>query len=149
MPNTGVYPCYENQFQAGPDKENLNNIADMESFSVAIDNNIEEWKPYDTKGWTRRLMTGKSITISASGKRNVGDAGNDYIAGKAFINGRAAEGYFQWTFPDGTKIGFPDAVFSVTAYSAAESTNVAPLEFDAMSNGKPELTEAPAAPAGN
>ena len=87
-------------------------------------------------------MTGKSVTISASGKRNVGDAGNDYVAGKAFKNGREAEGYFQWTFPDGTKIGFSDAVFSVTAYSAADSTNVAPLEFEVMSNGKPELTQA-------
>lgn len=28
-------------------------------------------------------MTAKSITISVSGKRNYGDAGNDYVAGMA------------------------------------------------------------------
>lgn len=138
----GVFPCYENQFQAGASIEELHDIADMETFSVAIDNNIEEWKPYDQKGWTRRLLTGKSVTISVTGKRNIGDAGNDYVADKALAEGRDAEGYFQWTFPDGTKILFKDAVFSITALNAAESTNVGPLEFEVASNGKPEITAA-------
>lgn len=89
---TGVYPVYENQFQVGADKENLANIADMESFSVSLDNGVEEWNPLDQKGWVRRLMTSKSITISISGKRNFGDTGNDYIASKALANGRDAEG---------------------------------------------------------
>lgn len=65
---SGVYPCYENQFQAGISLESLSDIADMESFSVKLDNGVEEWNPYDTKGWVRRLMTSKSITISVSGK---------------------------------------------------------------------------------
>ena len=74
---TGVYPVYENQFKIdktggdGSTESNLVTIADMESFSVSIDGNIEEWKPFDQQGWTRRLLTGKSITISISGKRNV------------------------------------------------------------------------------
>ena len=29
---SGVYPCYENQFQAGISLESLSDIADMESF---------------------------------------------------------------------------------------------------------------------
>lgn len=140
---TGVYPCYENQFQVGADKENLNNIADMESFSVSIDNEIQEWRPYDQEGWIKRLMTGKSITISVTGKRNVGDTGNDYVAGKAFENGTDANGYLQWTFPDGTKIGFK-CVFNVTNISAGETVNVGPLEFEAQSDGKPEITAATA-----
>lgn len=139
---TGVFPCYENQFQAGESKETLHNIADMETFSVAIDNNIEEWKPYDQLGWARRLLTGKSITISAAGKRNYGDDGNDYVASKAMAEGREAEGCFQWSFPDGTKFLFENAVFNITAFLAADSTNVAPLEFDALSNGKPQLIAA-------
>ena len=53
----------------------------------------------NTDGWIRRLMTAKGMTISVSGKRNVGDAGNDYVASKSFKNGRDAEGIFQWTFP--------------------------------------------------
>ena len=75
---TGVYPVYENQFQVGASKDSLTDIADMESFSVKLDNGVEEWNPLDQKGWVRRLMTSKSVTISISGKRNFGDTGNDY-----------------------------------------------------------------------
>ena len=79
----------------------------------------------------------KSITISVSGKRNVTDTGNDYIATKAFKNGRDAEADFQWTFPDGTKVVFLGAVINITEFGSGDSTNVAPLAFDVMSNGKP------------
>lgn len=96
----------------------------------------------NTEGWIRRLMTAKGMTISVSGKRNVGDTGNDYVASKSFKNGRDAEGTFQWTFPDGTKVLIEGAVFNITALGAADSTNVAPLEFDVMSNGKPTITPA-------
>ena len=138
---TGVYPVYENQFQVGASKEALTEIADMESFSVSLDNGVEEWNPLDQKGWVRRLMTSKSVTISISGKRNFGDAGNDYIAGKALKNGRDAEGCLQWTFPDGAVLLFEDAVINVTNWGAGDSTAVIPLEFDIMSNGKPTYTE--------
>ena len=88
----GVFPVYKNAFQLGAEEGKLNSIADMESFSVSFDNGVENWTPMDTEGWQRGLMTAKALTISVSGKRNVGDAGNDYVAGKAFVNGRDAEG---------------------------------------------------------
>lgn len=143
----GVYPVHENQFKVGASKETATSIADMETFSVAFDNGVEEWTPMDTEGWMRRLMTGKSMTITISGKRNVGDPGNDFVAGKAFVNGRKSEGYLGWTFPDGTTVDFEGAVFNVTNIGAGDSTGVAPLEFDLMSNGKPTVTKgsAPAA----
>lgn len=137
---TGVYPVYENQFALGADKESATSIADMETFSVSFDNGVEEWKPFDQEGWTRRLMTAKSVTISINGKRNVGDTGNDFVAGKAFVNGRAAEGYLAWNFPDGTLVEFAGAVFNVTNIGAGDSTGVAPLEFEVLSNGKPSVT---------
>lgn len=142
MTQTGVYPVYENQFQidTGTESTEWSNIADLESCSVAFDNGVEEWTPFDTKGWMRRLMTAKSITISIAGKRNVGDKGNDKIQSFAFKNGRNAEGNFQWTFPDGTKVVFKGAVINVTELGAGDSTAVAPLAFDVMSNGKPEIT---------
>ena len=142
---TGVFPVYENQFQVNKGTagvESLVDIADMESFSVSFDNGVEEWKPFYQKGCTRRLMTAKSVTISVSGKRNVGDAGNDYIAGLAFKNGRDSEADFQWTFPDGTKIKFKDAVINLKDFISGDSTGVAPLSFDVMSNGKPEVVPA-------
>ena len=92
---SGVYPCYENQFQidtaASGGTASLKNIADCVTFSVSFDNGVEEWNPFDTEGWTRRLMTSKSITISVTAKRNVGDAGNDFVAGLAWKNGRNAD----------------------------------------------------------
>lgn len=143
MSKTGVYPCYENQFQI--DKSTggaaeMVTIADCESFSVSFDNGVEEWTPFDTEGWGRRLMTSKGVTISVTAKRNVGDEGNDTVAGLAFLNGRAVEKDFVWTFPDGTKVKFAAAVINVKNVGSGDSTAVAPLEFDVMSNGKPEIT---------
>ena len=84
----GVFPVYENQFkintkgrEAG--EENKKTIADMETFQPKINGNVVEWDAIDQKGWKRRLMTGKDLSISFKGKRNIGDAGNDYIAGLA------------------------------------------------------------------
>ena len=142
---SGVYPCYENQFKvdtSNTSTASLKTIADCESFSVSLDNGVEEWTPFDTEGWTRRLMTAKSVTVSVTAKRNVGDDGNDFIAGLAWKNGREAEADFQWTFPDGTVVMFSDAVINVTNVGAADSTNVAPLEFEVMSHGKPTVTPA-------
>ncbi len=136
---TGVFPVYENQFKIGATKEAQNAIADMETFSLSIDNGVEEWTPMDQEGWRRRLMTAKSITISINGKRNVGDAGNDFVAGLAFKNGRDAEAVLDWIFPDGTVVSF-GVVVNVKALGSGDSTNVGPLEFDAMSNGKPTIT---------
>lgn len=139
---SGVYPVYENQFKIGADAQAANTIADMETFSVSIDNGVEEWTPFTTEGWTRRLMTAKSITITVEGKRNVGDTGNDFVAGKFMKNGRESEVYFEWTFPDGGKLVMSEAVLNVTNIGAGDSTNVGPLEFEVMSNGKPTYTTA-------
>lgn len=137
---TGVFPVYENQFKVGASKETATGIADMETFSVSLDNGVEEWTTMDAGGWTRRLMTAKSLSISINGKRNVGDPGNDYVASKAFTNGRDSEGYLCWNFPDGTTVEFEGAVFNVTDFMAGDATNVAPLNFEALSNGKPKVT---------
>ncbi len=140
--NSGVYPCYENQFQVGEHNSETANItiANCEEFSVSFDNGVEEWNPFDQEGWTSRLMTGKSVTISVKAKRTIGDTGNDLIAGMAFKNGRDVELPFQWTFPDGTKVLFKNSIISVTSAGSGGSRDVAPLEFEVMSNGKPTVT---------
>ena len=139
-PNTGVFPVYENQFKIGTDKENLNTIANMTSFSVSFDNGVEEWNPFDQGGWKARLMTAKSITISVTGQRTVGDTGNDFVASLAFLNGRNVEATFVWVFPDGTEVSFENAIINVKVCGSGESTKTAPLEFDVLSNGKPTVT---------
>lgn len=141
---SGVFPCYKNQFQVGTSGSSgtMNQIANCEEFSVSFDNNVEEWTAFESEGWTSRLMTGKGVKISVKAKRTIGDTGNDLIAGLAFKSDKEAEVDFQWTFPDGTKIVFSKAVISVTALGVGGSTNVGPLEFDVMSNGKPTITPA-------
>ena len=142
---SGVYPCYENQFQidvSATGTASMKTIADCETFSISFDNGVEEWHPFDAAGWVRRLMTSKGVTLSVTAKRNVGDAGNDFVAGMAWKNGRNAEADFQWTFPDGTVVKFTDAVINAKNVGGGDSTGVAALEFDVMSNGKPEVTPA-------
>lgn len=142
---SGVYPVYENQFKINTkgredSPTNLVAIADMESFSVSFDDNVEEWTPMTTEGWVRRLKTGKGLTISINGKRNIGDAGNDFVAGLAWKSGLACNSQLEWTFPNGDKALIP-CVINVTA-GGGDSTNVEPLEFECLSDGKPTFTAA-------
>ena len=96
----------------------------------------------DQEGWQRALMTAKAVTITLNGKRNIGDTGNDFVAGKTCSNGRDAEGYFEWEMPDGTAISWENAVYDVKNCGGGDSTNVGALEFDVISNGKPTITPA-------
>ena len=144
----GVYPVYNNVFKIGvkgleSKTEDMKTIADLETFGPSFDNGVEEWTPMDTEGWVRRLMTGKGLTIDLSGKRNVGDEGNDYVANLAFAAGNTVETKFEWVFPSGAKVEL-NVVVNVTNAGGGDSTNVGALEFSVMSNGKPTFTPAPA-----
>ena len=144
MAKTGVYPVYENAFKInnrGRSGDALVTIAEMESFSVSIDGNTAEWSPLEAAGWMRRMVTGKSLTITLTGKRHVGDAGNDYLAGLAWRTGEDCNSQFEWTFPSGAKLKF-DCVVNVTNPRGGESRDVAPLEVEILSDGKPAFTPA-------
>lgn len=143
---SGTYPVYDNTFEIGTagktsTVEDMKTIADLETFSVSIDNNIEEWNPMEAKGWIERMLTGKGFSITLNGKRNIGDAGNDYVASKAMAVGQEAETKFKWIFADGTTVEF-NCLISVTNPGTGDSRNVAPLEFEVLSKGKPTVTPA-------
>ncbi len=145
--STGVYPVFNNKFKIGTngldsvEDTDMKTIADLETFSPSFDNTVEEWTPMDTEGWIRRLMTGKGFSIDLSGKRNIGDEGNDYVAGLVFKTGKDVETKFQWEFPSGAKVTF-NCIVNVSNVSGGDSTNVGALEFSVMSNGKPTYTPA-------
>ena len=144
---TGVYPVFNNKFKIGiegkaSNEEKMVEIADLETFSPSFDNGVEEWTPMNTEGWIRRLMTGKGFSIDLSGKRHVGDKGNDYVANMAFKTGQDVETVFEWEFPSGAKAKF-NVIVNVSNVGGGDSTNVGGLEFSVMSNGKPEFTPAP------
>lgn len=144
---TGVYPVYQNQFKIGKAgigsaEADMVTIKDLETFSPSFDNGVEEWTPMDSEGWMRRFMTGKSLSIEFAGKRNVGDAGNDYIASLAFKGGKDTESKLAWIFPSGAKAEL-EVIINVTNVGGGDSTGVGALEFTVMNNGKPTFTPAP------
>lgn len=133
---TGVFPAHFVNF-----KINKLKVADVETLDLSIDGNVEEWDPYDAEGWKRRIKTGQSLSISVSGKRNIGDPGNDYVASKSYELGQDATTEISIEFPDGAKLEF-DGVINVTNPGLGGSLDVAPLEFEVLSDGKPTYTPA-------
>lgn len=140
MPN-GVYPVFNLVFKVGKAGRtsagaDMVIIADMETFEPTIDGKVQEWTPMDTYGWIRRLMTSKSFSLKLSGKRNVGDPGNDYIAGLAFSTGATCNSKFSVVFTNGETLDF-NCVINVSKSFGGASIDVSTLEFEVLSDGQP------------
>lgn len=148
MAVTGVYPVFSNQFKIGTAgrtsaESDMKPVAEMETFSVEVDGNVEEWSPMEESGWLKRMVTGKALSISLKGKRCVGDPGNDYVADNAWGTGSACDSKFIWVMPSGATLAF-DCILSVTSPGGGDSREMEGLEFDVLSNGKPTFTPATA-----
>lgn len=143
MAFTGIYPVFDIQFEIDVTSRSgtpqYEPIKEMETFSIAIDGNVQEWTPMETEGWVRRLMTGKSFTLTLNGKRHVGDPGNDYVANTAWKSGLDCSTSMRITFPSGAQLEF-DCILNVTEAEGGESTDVAALSVEVMSDGKPVYT---------
>lgn len=137
---TGVFPVYDLDFEICTSGETFVPIKDMESAKLSIETGVETWNSISEDGWQRALATAKSFTLSMSGKRNIGDPGNDYIAGMALKNGRDCDSKIKITFPDSATFT-GDVVVSISDYAGDDATAVNPLAFDLISNGKPTYTE--------
>lgn len=143
---TGVIPVFENTFKinkagrTGTDTDMVT-IKDMETFQVTVNGKKETWTPLDNGGFERNAITGKGLTIALKGKRNYGDAGNDYIASLLLAVGQACESSFEWTLPSGAKLSF-DCVIDLKIPAGGDSTKLDILEFDILCDGKPTFTAA-------
>lgn len=115
-------------------------IADLEEVSLTLENNTETWYSIKDGGWQNALLTAKKLTGSFSGKRTLGDAGNDYLESLRYNIGKSAEADWQIEFPDGSKLEFT-AVTALTDILGA-ATDVAPLSGDLTGKGKPTFTPA-------
>lgn len=139
-----VYPVGDITFKVNDQGRvkpgNFVTIADVETFELGFDNGVEEWYPMGSEGWVARLLTAKSITLSLSGKRNYGDAGNDYVASKSMVSGQSANSIVQMVFPNSDTLELP-CVINVTACGGGDSTGVGALEAEYMSDGKPTYAE--------
>ncbi len=140
--STGVFPVNNIKFKIGPsDSAALMIVKDMETFSISMDNNVEEWDPMDQNGWKRRLMTGKSMTIALDGKRHYGDPGNDYVASMALKIGQEATCKVEIDFPDGSTLS-GKFVINVTDNGGGGSIEVGKLAFELQSDGEPTYSKA-------
>lgn len=115
-------------------------IADLEEVTLTIEANTETWYSIAEGGWQNALLTGKALTGSFSGKRCLGDAGNDFIEGLRYAIGKDAESDFEIDFPDGSKLEFTAVVALTDILGAA--IDVAPLSGDLTGKGKPTFTPA-------
>ena len=136
----GQYAISECIIKVKTDGETFAPIADLEEFNVTVENNIETWYSISDGGWQNALLTAKAFSGSFSGKRTLGDAGNDYIAGLRFNIGKAAEADFEIDFPNGDKLTFTAVVGLTDLLGGA--TGVAPLSGDLTGKGKPTFTPA-------
>lgn len=150
-----VYPVFDLVFALSTDgvvehgsvePSALTPVSEMETFEVSIDGTVIDWSPMEQKGWVRRLMTGKSFSISLSGKRQTDDPGNDYVAGLALKTGNDCSTTAAVVFPDGDALIF-DCVVDVSRHFGGASTDVSGLDFDLLSDGKPTYVASASAPA--
>ena len=144
---SGVFPVNVNQFEVnvGTEADQWVTVAELEECTVTIDNNTETWKSFANGGWESALVTGKSAKIELKGKRCVGDAGNDLIAGKLLANGQDAYISARLTVADGKVLTWEKMACAVAnAGTGGSATDVGGLEASLTGHGKPTLTDAPA-----
>lgn len=143
-PKPGVFPVHNNIFKFGTcgldsTEEQMLTPANLENFSPAFDNTIEQWFAMENEGWKSALLTGKGWSIAFKGKRTVGDPANDYIASLMLKVGRDVCTKFRWILPDDLIID-QNVVIAVTNNGGGDTINVGGLEFECHSDGKPTVT---------
>jgi hypothetical protein len=114
-------------------------IADDIGWEYAMQEGEQSGRSDDGR-WQNAFLTGKALSGSFSGKRTLGDAGNDYLEGLRYKLGKEAEADWQIEFPDGSKLEFT-AVTALTDILGS-ATDVAPLSGDLTGKGKPTFTPA-------
>lgn len=138
---SGVYPVNVNEFEVNTGTNNTENwvtVAELEEVSVTIDNNTETWKSFANGGWESALVTGKSAKIDIKGKRCVGDAGNDFIAGKLLANGQDAYIPARLKIAEGKTLTWAQMACAVgNAGTGGNATDVGALEATLTGHGKP------------
>ncbi len=117
-------------------------IADMEEMNLTVENNTETWYSIKDGGWQNALMTARAVSGSFTGKRCLGDTGNDYLDGLRFVDASQAVADWKIEFPNGASLAFT-AVTGLTDVLGA-ATDVAPLNGDITGKGKPTFTPAAA-----
>ena len=139
----GVFPVQAGSFEVDTSETPhttpaWSTVAELEEVSLEIDNNTETWSSFAAGGWESALVTGKSAKITLSGKRCIGDAGNDLIASKLLCTGQDAYIKCRVCHPDGSTLIWDKAACGVKNNGAGgKGTDVGALEAEFIGHGKP------------
>ena len=138
---SGVFPVHAGAFEVNVSKNTepeWATVAELEEVNLEVENTTETWNSFAAGGWQSALVTGKAAKISIKGKRCVGDAGNDLIAGKLLANGQDAYISARITHPDGTTLTWDKMACGVKNNGAGgKATDVGALEAELTAHGKP------------
>ena len=136
---TGVFTVKELGFKLDTGvsgNPNFLTVKDVESMKVSIKGTVDKWTPMDQGGFSRALMTAKDFTIDHSGKRNIGDPGNDFVFNTLLQVGSGCCSTETIIFPNGDILSFP-CVIDLTSPFGGDTTKVTTLEWTSHANGKP------------
>lgn len=122
--------------------EVFSEIADLEEFNLTLENNVETWNSLKDKGYQNALMTAKALSGSFTGKRCLGDVGNDFLDSLRWVDPSKSVADWEVEFPNGDKLAFTSVVSLTDILGGA--TSVAPLNGDITGKGKPVYTPAAA-----
>ena len=140
---SGVFPVHAGSFEVDTSETPhttpvWSTVAELEEVSLEIDNNTETWSSFAAGGWESALVTGKSAKITLSGKRCIGDAGNDLIASTLLCTGQDAYIKCRVCHPDGSTLIWDKAACGVKNNGAGgKATDVGALEAELVCHGKP------------
>ena len=137
----GVFPVHAGSFEVNTSKNESptwSTVAELEEVNVEVENTTETWNSFAAGGWQSALVTGKAAKITLKGRRCVGDAGNDLIAGKLLLTGQDAYIAARIVHPDGTTLTWNQMACAVKNNGAGgKATDVGALEAELTAHGKP------------
>ena len=138
---SGVFPVHAGNFEVNTGTKGEPQWAvpaEIEEINVEVGNNTETWNSFKEGGWQSALVTGKSVKITVKGKRCIGDAGNDLIAGKLLLIGEDAYIGARITHPDGSTLTWDKMACGVKNNgNGGKATDVGALEAELIGHGKP------------
>lgn len=137
----GVFPVHVGNFEvntSATENPTWVTVAELEEINIEVDNTTETWNSFAEGGWQSALVTGKAAKITVKGKRCIGDAGNDLIAGKLLLTGQDAYIGARITHPDGSTLTWNEMACGVKNNGAGgKATDVGALEAELVAHGKP------------
>lgn len=142
--DTFTTPVSANQLRIGINglystKTQMQEVDGLDSLELSLEGTVQEY--FTTKnGYNNADKTAIKGSFAFSGKRVVGDKGNDFIARTAWYLGRKAKTLFDYTFDDGTVIE-GKVLVNTSKISGGAAEDLNSLEGDLIIDGKPTIKQ--------